>query len=105
MSRSLPIALFILGLTAAGGAQAEVLTTKGNELFCRDRSKFPEYLAVMHNKQFNYHTVEGCRQPAKGTRYEVLEEAVETGIDKIRLFVGRRPTEGYLLVQGDSDND
>jgi hypothetical protein len=101
MNRSLSIALFVLGMTAAGSAQAEVLKTKGNELFCRDRSKFPEYLAVVNNKQFNYHTVEGCKQPAKGTRYEVLDEGVETGIDKVRLFISRRPTEGYLLVQGE----
>lgn len=103
MTRSLPIALFVLGMIAAGSAQAEALKTTGNEVFCRDRSKFPEYLAVVHNKQFNYHTVEGCRQPARGTRYEVLDEAVETGIDKVRLYDGRRPAEGYLLKATDSE--
>ncbi|MFZ2064443.1 MAG: hypothetical protein WAV27_00530 [Xanthobacteraceae bacterium] len=100
MGRWLPIALFVFVLTAATNAQAEFLTTKGGELFCRDRSNFPEYLAVVHNKQASYHTVEGCRQPAKGTRYEVVKDSVETGIDKVRLYVRSGPIEGYLLVQG-----
>lgn len=100
MGRWLLIALFVFVLTAATNAQAEFLTTKGGELFCRDRSNFPEYLAVVHNKQASYHTVEGCRQPAKGTRYEVVKDSVETGIDKVRLYVRSGPIEGYLLVQG-----
>lgn len=99
MGRSLPIALFAVVTIAATFAHAESLRTKGGELFCRDRSNFPEYLAVVHNKQASYHAVEGCRQPAKGTRYELLKEGVETGIDKVRLYVRSRPTEGYLLVE------
>lgn len=99
MGRLLPIALLVLVMTVATNARAEFLTTKGGELFCRDRSNFPEYLAVIHNKQASYHTVEGCRQPAKGTRYEVVK-SVETGIDKVHLYVRSRPIEGYLLVQG-----
>lgn len=97
MGRSLPIALLVFAMTVATQAQAESLRTKGGELFCRDRSNFPEYLA---DRGANRHAVKGCRQPAKGTRYEVLKEAVETGIDKVRLYDGARPTEGYLLVQG-----
>jgi hypothetical protein len=100
MIRSLPIVLSILGIAFAGGAQAKSLKTTGKELFCKDRSNFPEYLAVLHSNQFNYHTVAGCRQVAKGTRYEVLEDNVETGMDKIRLFVWPRPTDGYMLVEG-----
>jgi hypothetical protein len=98
VERLLPIALFVF--VVAAHAQAEFLTTKGGELFCRDRSNFPEYLAVVHNIQASYHTVEGCRQPARGTRYEVVKDSVETGIDKVRLYVRSRPIEGYLLVQG-----
>ena len=101
MNRWLPIALLLLGMTAAGGAQAETFSTKGNELFCRDRAKFPEYLVALHSKDSNHHSVEGCREPARGTRYEVLDEGVETGIDKVRLYDGRRPAEGYLLLQGE----
>jgi len=101
MSRWLPITLLLLGMTAVAGVQAETLRTKGNELFCRDRAKFPEYLIALHNKESKEHAVEGCRQPAKGTRYEVIEEGVETGIDKVRLYDGRRPGEGYLLLQGE----
>jgi hypothetical protein len=100
VGRLLPIALLVLVMTVATNARAEFLTTKGGELFCRDRSNFPEYLAVIHNKQASYHTVEGCRQPAKGTRYEVVKDSVETGIDKVHLYVRSRPIEGYLLVQG-----
>ena len=96
MGRALPIALFVSVLAGATHAQAESLRTKGGELFCRDRSNFPEYLA---DRQAGSHAVKGCRQPAKGTRYEVLEDAVETGIDKVRLYDGSRPIEGYLLVQ------
>ena len=99
MMRSLPIALLMLGIAIAG-AQAKSLRTTGKEFFCRDRASFPEYLAVVSNKQFNYHTVAGCRQVAKGTRYEVLEESVETGMDKVRLFIWPRPTDGYMLVGG-----
>lgn len=101
MGRLLSIVLFVFVLTAETSARTEFLKTKGDELFCRDRSNFPEYLVVVHNKKFNDHTVEGCRQPAKGTRYEVLEEGVETGIDKVRLYIRPRPTEGYLLRQGE----
>ncbi|MGH6670828.1 MAG: hypothetical protein ACRECV_02495 [Xanthobacteraceae bacterium] len=100
MKRSLPIALVVLGIAIAG-AQAKSLKAKGNELFCQNRANFPEYLAVAHDTQFNYHTVAGCRQVAKGTRYQILEGNVETGMDKVRLFVWPRPTDGYLLVQGD----
>lgn len=96
MGRSLPIALLVFAVIAATQAQAESLRTKGGELFCRDRSNFPEYLA---DRGAGHHAVKGCRQPAKGTRYEVLKEAVETGIDKVRLYDGSRPVEGYLLVQ------
>lgn len=99
MRRSLPIALFILGTAVAAVAQAKSLKTTGKELFCQNRASFPEYLAVVHNKQFNYHTVAGCRQVAKGTRYEVLDEGVETGMDKVRLFIWPRPTDGYMLVE------
>lgn len=99
MGRLLPTALFVFVVAATTNARAESLTTKGSELFCRDRSNFPEYLAVVHNKQASYHAVEGCRQPAKGTRYDVVKEGVETGIDKVRLYVRSRPIEGYLLVQ------
>lgn len=98
MSRLLPIALFLLGITLAAGAQAKSLRATGNELFCKDRSSFPEYLAVVHNKQFNQRTVAGCRQVPKGTGYEVLDSEVETGIDKVRLFIWPRPTDGYMLV-------
>jgi hypothetical protein len=96
VGRSLPIALLVFAVTAATQAQAESLRTKGGELFCQDRSNFPEYLA---DRGAGHHAVKGCRQPAKGTRYEVLKEAVETGIDKVRLDDGSRPVEGYLLVQ------
>ncbi len=96
MGRSLPIALLVFAVAVATQAQAESLRTKGSELFCRDRSNFPEYLA---DRGAGHHAVKGCRQPAKGTRYEVLKEAVETGIDQVRLYDGSRPIEGYLLVQ------
>jgi hypothetical protein len=99
MCRSLLMMLSI-GIAFAGIAQAKVLRTTGKEVFCQDRSKFPEYLAVLNSKQFNYHTVAGCRRVTKGTRYEVLEDAVETGMDKVRLYVRRRPTDGYMLVGG-----
>lgn len=104
MSRSLPIVLFVLAMTVAASAQAKDpkdLRAKGNELFCQNRASFPEYLAVVHNKQFNYHSVGGCRQVAKGTRYEVLDAAVETGMDKVRLYIWPRPTDGYMLVQSE----
>ncbi len=101
MSRSLSIVLFILWMTAAMTARAEVLRIKGNELFCRDRAKFPEFSVVVHNDRSKRQTIEGCRQPHKGVRYEVLEEGVETGIDKVHLYDGRRPVEGYLLVQSE----
>ena len=97
VGRLLPVALLVFAMTAATHAQAESLRTKGGELFCRDRSNFPEYLA---DRGASHHAVKGCRQPARGTRYEVLKEAVETGIDKVRLYDGSRPIEGYLLVQG-----
>jgi len=100
MSRPLPIVLFVIAITVAGGAQAKALRANGHELFCQNRSNFPEYMAVVHNKQFDYHTVAGCRQVAKGTRYEVLEDSVETGISKVRLYVWPRPIDGYILVEG-----
>jgi hypothetical protein len=96
VGRLLPIALLVFAVASATQAQAESLRTKGGELFCRDRSNFPEYLA---DRGAGHHAVKGCRQPAKGTRYEVLKEAVETGIDQVRLYDGSRPVEGYLLVQ------
>ena len=101
MSRSLAIVLFVLGMTAAMSVRAEVLRIKGNELFCLDPAKFPEFSVVVHGNESKHQTVEGCRQPQKGTRYEVLEEGVETGIDKVHLYDGRRPAEGYLLVQSE----
>jgi hypothetical protein len=101
MRRSLPIALFVLVVTFAGSAQAKHLRAAGNELFCQNRASFPEYLAVVNNKQFKYHSVAGCRQVAKGTGYEVLDANVETGMDKVRLFVWPRPVDGYMLVQED----
>jgi len=100
MKRSLPIALFLLGIAIAG-AQAKSLKAAGKEVFCQNRASFPEYLAVESNKQFKYHTVAGCRQVAKGTRYEVLEDNVETGMDKVRLFVWPRPTVGYMLTESE----
>lgn len=101
MSRSLPIViLFVVGLAVAGSAQAKSLRASGGELFCQNRASFPEYLAVVHNKQFNYHTVAGCRQVAKGTHYDVLDDNVESGMSKVRLFVWPRPTDGYMLVGG-----
>ena len=98
MSRLPPISLFLLAIIIAAGAQAKSLRATGTELFCKDRTSFPEYLAVVHNKQFHQHTVPGCRQVPKGAVYEVLDNAVETGIDKVRLFVWPRPTDGYMLV-------
>ena len=100
MSRSLASVLFVLGMTAAMSARAEVLRIKGNELFCQDRAKFPEFSVAAQNNE-SRRQVEGCRQPHKGTRYKVLEEGVETGIDKVHLYDGRRPAEGYLLVQSE----
>lgn len=99
MSRSLPIVLFALAITVSGAAQAKPLRATGHELFCQNRASFPEFLTVLHNKQFNYHTVAGCRQVSRGTRYEVLDDNVETGMNKVRLFVWPRPTDGYMLVQ------
>lgn len=101
MNRSLLIALLVLAMSVAGSAQARHLRAAGKELFCQNRSSFPEYLAVVHSKQFNYHTVAGCRQVAKGTAYDVLDANVETGMDKVRLFVWPRPTDGYMLVGGE----
>ncbi len=97
MSRSFPIILFGVGIALAGSAQAQVLRTTGNEVFCRNKSDFPEYLAVVNNKQFNYHTVKGCMELKKGMRYRVLEEHPENGISKIHLFVGRGAIDGYMI--------
>jgi hypothetical protein len=58
-------------------------------------------MAVVHNSQFNYHTVAGCRKLAKGMAYEVLDDNVETGMNKVRLFIWPRPTDGYMLVEGE----
>jgi hypothetical protein len=103
VGRLLPIALLVLVMTVATNARAEVLTTKGGELFCRDRSNFPEYLAVIHNKQASYHTVEGCRQPAKGTRYEVVKDSVETGIARYTFTSGRGRSRAICWFRAISD--
>lgn len=97
MSRSLQIVLFAAGILLADNAAAQVLRTTGNEIFCRNKSDFPEYLAVVNNKQFSYHTVKGCMELRKGIRYRVIEEHPENGIDKIHLFAPQGPVDGYVM--------
>ena len=54
----------------------------GNEVFCRDESDFPEYLAVVNNKQFDYHTVKGCMELKEGMRYGSSKSTRKTGSAK-----------------------
>jgi hypothetical protein len=95
MSRSLKIFLSVVGILFAGNALAQVLRTTGNEVFCRNKSDFPEYLAVVNNKQFNYHTVKGCMELRKGIRYRLIEEHPENGINKVHLYAPQ--VDGYMM--------
>jgi hypothetical protein len=95
MSRSLKIVLSVVGILFAGNALAQVLRTTGNEVFCRNKSDFPEYLAVVNNKQFNYHTVKGCMELRKGIRYRLIEEHPENGINKVHLYAPQ--VDGYMM--------
>lgn len=95
MSRTLQIVLFVTGMLFADNAAAQVLRTTGNEVFCRNKSDFPEYLAVVNNKQSSYHTVKGCMELHKGIRYRVIEEHPENGINKIHLYAP--PVDGYVM--------
>jgi hypothetical protein len=96
MNRSLQIVLLIVGMLFAGHALAQVLRTAGNEAFCRDKSDFPEYLAVVNNNKFNYHTVKGCMELRKGIRYRVIEQHPD-GINKIHLYPPQGPADGYIM--------
>ena len=100
MRRTLVIALLCIGTIFAQAAKAEALRANGGELFCRDKKKFPEYLATLNDKKSDHHAVDGCKQLRKGTHYEVVDAGVETGIDKVRLRNGLRTVDGYILVQG-----
>jgi hypothetical protein len=100
--RKLPaVALFLIGSGAVTLAQGQTLRTTGTEVFCRNKTDFPEYLAVANNKQSKDRTVPGCMEPKKGIRYKVLEEHPENGLDKIRLFVGGRGIDGYVIGRGE----
>ncbi|HTV31058.1 MAG TPA: hypothetical protein VMF32_25215 [Xanthobacteraceae bacterium] len=100
MRRALPIIFFCIATIFAQSVDAEPLRANGGELFCRDRKKFPEYLATVNDKKSDDRTVDGCKQLRKGVRYEVIDAGVETGIDKVRLLGGRRAIDGYMLVEG-----
>lgn len=95
MGRLLQIVLLATGMLFADKAAAQVLRTTGNEVFCRNKSDFPEYLAVVNNKQSSYHTVKGCMELRKGIRYRVIEEHPENGINKVHLYAP--PMDGYFM--------
>jgi hypothetical protein len=95
--------VLVVGLLAASmagiPAQSKVLRTTGNEIFCRNKTDFAEYLAVANDKKLS-HAVPGCMEPRKGLRYELLEEHSPNGVDKIRIFMNGRRIEGYVLGRG-----
>ena len=97
----LAAASFLIASGTATLAQGQTLRTTGKEVFCRNKADFPEYLAVANNKQSKDHTVPGCMEPKKGIRYKVLEEHPENGLDKIRLFIGGRGIDGYVMGRGE----
>lgn len=97
MSRALHIVLLAAGLLFADSALARVLRTTGNEVFCRNKSDFPEYLAIVNDKQSRDHTVKGCMELRKGIRYQVIEEHPENGINKIHLYAPAGPMDGYVM--------
>jgi hypothetical protein len=97
----LAIALVLIGSGATALAQGQAFRTTGKEVFCRNKADFPQYLAVVNNKQVKDNTVPGCMEPKKGIRYKVLEEHPENGLDKIRLFVGGRGIDGYVMGRGE----
>lgn len=96
MSRSLQMIVLAVAAFFADSATAQVLRTAGNELFCRNKADFPEYLAVVNNKQFSYHTVKGCMELRKGNRYRVIE-AHPDGIDEVHLYPPKGPLDGYIM--------
>jgi hypothetical protein len=98
MRRPLQIVVFAVAMLFVHSALAQVLKAAGNEAFCRDKADFPEYLAVVNNKQFSYHTVKGCMELRKGNRYRVIEEHPD-GIDEIHLYPPQGPVDGYILGQ------
>jgi hypothetical protein len=93
------IASFLIASGAASLAQGQTFRTTGNEVFCRNKTDFAEYLAVANDKKLS-RAVPGCMEPGKGLRYELLEERPPNGVDKIRLFMNGRRIEGYLLGRG-----
>lgn len=97
MRSFLAIVSLLVASSAASLALGQTFRTTGKEVFCRNKADFPEYLAAVSNKQLKSRTVAGCMEPRKGIRYEVLEEHPENGLDKIRLFVGRRAIDGYVM--------
>jgi hypothetical protein len=97
--RSFFIVASVLIATAATAAQGKVLRTSGNEVFCRNKADFAEYLAVANDKKLS-RAVPGCMEPRKGLRYELLEEHPPNGVDKIRLFINGRRIEGYVIGRG-----
>lgn len=100
MNRLLQIVAFVAAIASAANAQAQVLKTTGNEVFCRNKSDFPEYLAVVNNKDAKYHTVQGCMELKKGGRYRMIEEHPENGINKVHLYEGRGGIDGYMISGG-----
>jgi hypothetical protein len=97
----LAVAAFLIASGTAALAQGQTFRTTGKEVFCRNKADFPQYLAVVNNKQVKDNTVPGCMEPKKGIRYKVLEEHPENGLDKIRLFVGGRGIDGYVMGRGE----
>jgi hypothetical protein len=99
--KSLAVVSFLVVSAMTTHAGAKTLRTTGNEVFCRNKEDFPEYLAAVSSKSSKDHTVSGCMEPKKGLRYKVLEEHWENGLDKIRLFVGGRGIDGYVMGRGE----
>lgn len=99
MRYSVVVACLLAATAAATAAQGKVLRTTGNEVFCRNKTDFAEYLTVANDKKLS-RAVSGCMEPRKGLRYELLEEQPPNGIDKIRLFMNGRRIEGYMIGRG-----
>ena len=98
MRLSLQFVLFTAAMLFADAALAQVLKATGNESFCRNKSDFPQYLAVVNNKQFSYHTVKGCMELKRGNRYRLIQSHPD-GIDEIHLYPPQGPKDGFILGQ------
>src|SRR5262245_616382 len=99
MRRALPLLICcIVGCVApVGGADAEQLRTKGNELFCLNGQDLLSFVVSKSD-------MPGCRVLHRGVAYTLLEHSNPEGRGIIKVRVRRLrggSDDGYMMTNAD----